>query len=373
MLNLFENIEKKERVISFEDNQSSINIEFINKTPLLQIDVSDDSGTTTRTKRIYKNIEGSNYPIAVPVFSANAMRGLLRRISLEVIVNIGKEVDENYIPNLKAKTLNFHSSGDDKTVLSMNNLTYKQEVKLRELMPNISLFGAGLSFIEGKTAISELAPLDEQLIYEDKEGNIKQNNLIRSITSVRFDETLRNSNLSVLVDSEDVEKWIELVDDNNKIKKEKKALEEKAKKGTLNADEEKRLLEIKDSKDNKTQMLSTKEYVVPNTIFKGSISSKRGMEFTDVEIGLLYACLIELSQRQLGSCKKEGFGVGNYLISSENGNIQSTCNEDYYLGKKEIVRTENIDKYLQIFTDFIIENKTWEYLDVEVLLSKLGD
>lgn len=357
--------------IEIKNNNKSIEITFKNRTPLLQIDVSNKS-TLSYTKKMWEKVDGIDYPIAIPVYSANALRGTLRRIGLRLIIQIGMQNDSSYSPQIDPKTLNFYASGDDKTVESINSLTYKQQEKLREIMPLISLFGAGLSTIEGKTAVSELRPIRESFLHLDDEGKIKSEKIVKTISSVRFDETMRNSSLSALLDNESVEEWLLFLQDNKDTKKRLKVLLEKKKKnGMLEDAEEKELKNIMSFKDNQTQMISEKEYVVPNITFTSSIGEKRGMAFTDIEKGLLLASLLELSLTQLGSCKKEGFGVGDWNINYDDCSIESLANEDYFLGEKKVMINQPAQEYINTFTDFIIQNRVWEYLKVDALFSKV--
>jgi hypothetical protein len=302
------------------------------------------------------------------------MRGILRRIALQVIVNVAKEHDNNYLPKLKPETINFYASGDDNgsTVKSIKSLTYKESEMLRDLMPNISVFGSGLSFIEGKSAISELSPAKEDIFFLNGRDEYELKILIRTINSTRIDETKKNGGLSVLMDEEDVKEWIKNSEKNANTNKELKSLMDKEVKGTLSDDEIEKLEELKQGeKTNSTQMLSKKEYVIPGITFKGAIAAKRGMSFTDIEKGMLYACLTELSLRQIGSCKKEGFGVGNWKITGDEINIESKVDENCFLGEKKLKINDGATKYINIFRDFVIENKVWEYLEIEDLFERI--
>ena len=361
-------------------------MEFKNITPLLQIDTNGTRDITT--KKMYKKIDGFDTPIAVPIFSSNGLRGLMRRLGLKLIADIAKK-NGYEMPKLSPDDMNFYASGADNTVKSILQLNYEETEKLRELVPNISLFGAGLSLIEGKTAVSELTPREEFLTREVKDENgdkiVKKNNLIGKISSVRFDETSRISALTPLLDLEDVERWKEFITNNNEAKAEmKKDVAELKKK--INAEKKKDdpdqdkinewQEEIKkrqdETKDEKTQTISAKEYVVPNVVFNGFVMAKSGFCFTDIEKGMLLSIFSMLSVQQIGSSKKDGFGIGEWRISnSAIGDIVTTADKDYLLEERKKEFTGDVQKYIDDFEKWVVENRVWEYIPLDKLVKKV--
>lgn len=358
-------------------SRGEFKIDFTNVSPLLQIEVNDaKKGTATMTKRMYQMVKGIDYPIAVPVFSSNAMRGVLRRIALEQIAQIGKE--NGYDPKISARSINLYASGDSGTVDAINKLSYFEVEKLRALSPLLSCFGAGLSGVEGKTAVTELRP-DINAVIKIDDDKISINTLVREMVSVRFDQTKRKDTIYSLIDVEDIKKWVENVTENSADFKEKKALQDalkKAKEGKvrLSENEESRLQELENIKSIQSQIISSKEYVVPNVLFHGSIATKRGFEFSKIEEGMIVLALYELAQRQLGSCKKDGFGVGDWTIShDELGDMEIKTNHEYILGKKEVKISEKMIESINLYKEWVKENKAWDYLEVDELLKKIAE
>jgi len=357
-------------------SNSTFRIDAVNLSPLLQIEIGGSSkGTATLTKRMYQFVKGYGRPIAVPVFSSNGMRGLLRRIILEQLAYIGK--DNGHKPNYSARSINLSASGDSNTVDAINKLTYYEVEKLRELSPLLSCFGAGLSGIEGKTAVTELRP-DLECIMRMDGDKLVPNILIQEMTSVRFDQTKRKDTIFALIDEDDVQKWMDSVSENSADFKEKKALTaalKKAKEGKtrLSDEEEARMVELDDVKSIQSQIISSKEYVVPNVLFHGSISAKRGFQLTQVEEGMLAYALYELVHRQIGSSKKDGFGVLEWTISHDTlGDIVGKVNPNYIVGKRDVQVSPKMQEAIEYYKTWAKENRTWEYLETERLLDAVN-
>ncbi len=360
------------------ENGFNIRIKATLVSPLLQIDVTD-SKNHTPTKKEYMFTDKMDYPIAVPVFSANGIRGILRRLAIKSITDIGQKADAFYKPAVKATTMNFYSSGSD-TVTYLKSLSFNQREKAREIMPMLDLFGAGLSAIEGKLAVSSLKPTEEQILRQKitkkedgtEEEETVRNYLIRTLNVARFDEASRSSFLTPLLDQESVEEWLDFREREAVIKNQKKDIAEKIKKKQQITDDEKKIMET--VVENSTKMIASSDYVVPGTIMQGNIGIKRGFsDLTEIEKGLLFSILSELSLMQIGSKRNSGYGVIDWEIScDEYGSIVSLANPEYYLGKRKVFEIpDQIKSCIEEYQKWVVENRVWDYLEVDKLFEKI--
>jgi CRISPR type IV-associated protein Csf2 len=378
---MFEAIKEEMKSEQIDIGSKAFKLEVKNLSPILQIDVSDD-GSGSITKKQYQFVDGFEYPIAVPIYTANSLRGIMRRLALKTIDEIAKKTDPFYAANLSAETINFYASGDNNSISALQKLKYSEIERLREIMPSISLFGAGLSLIEGKLAVSSLVPSKEQLtnlkVTKNKDGSeneeLIKTTLIKTLNGIRNDEVNGSPILSSMIDIEDVEEWIKSKMDNQVDNKRKKALEKKLlDKKELSELEKKELKDFSNFKNITTQMIHSHEYVIPGVTFFGSIGTKRGFdELTEVETGLMFSVLSELSQMQLGSLKNKGYGVVNWDISYEGyGDIISRANERYFLDKRTMELSSDVLKSIKEYEKWVTDNRVWEYLSVDKLFKKI--
>lgn len=357
--------------------KQSMALSFTTRSPLLQIDsLGGGAGNETVTKKIYQIFDGIEYPVAIPEVSANALRGILRRNSFEQIVKIG--VREKGKIKLSPTVINFNTTGGSSGISSFNNLTYKQEVAIREKLPHVSLFGAGLSSVEGKIAITELRPTPEFCIRQDKDGNIAPKALIKKMGGIRKNDG-NSSHFGYLISEEDAKNFAEQNDARSKVSKELKALldKEKASKSKSNSgpqltkSEEERKIELQTMKEISQQMLFESEYVPMGVEFRASIAPKKGFELTQIEQGMLYKALQELQSMQLGSLKNKGYGVGDWIIASNDGEMSSIADASFYLGPKTESISEGMLTLIRNYENYVIENKLWENLDIDNLIKNL--
>ena len=370
---LFDAINTNREDVEIHSGKEAIKIKIKLLSPLLQINVGGKNATSSETKKLYRKVKGIDYPIATPVYSANGIRGTLRRLALKSIDDIAKETDPFYEKQLSARTVNFYSSGNEKTIKGVIDLSYTQIQKLREFFPAINLFGAGLSFVEGTLCVSPFMIKEEDLVRETDENTFKPVTFIYKMSGVRFDEANRNSFLAPLIDEKSVKEWLKLNSDNQKETKRKKELLKK-KSEELSDKEKKELKELEDVKNNSTQMLHEHEYVVPGIEMHGSISVKKDFkELTDIEKGLLFYVLTEFATSSLGSLKNKGYGVADWEISYKDyGNIIVENDSNYFLGEKKITISPKIKETIKKYKDWVVKNKVWEYLETEKLLKKVA-
>ena len=111
---------------------------------------------------------------------------------------------------------------------------------------------------------------------------------------------------------------------------------------------------------------------MPNVVFNGFVMAKSGFCFTDIEKGMLLAILSALSVQQIGSSKKDGFGIGEWRISnSEIGDIITTADKDYLLEERKKEFTGDVQKYIDDFEDWVVKNRVWEYIPLDKLVKKV--
>lgn len=355
---------------------TEIKISFTTRSPLLQTDSlgGKKAGTSLFTKRMYKLFDGIDYPVAIPVYSANAVRGMLRREAFDFILKIGKKVNPKLSLGLDTFAVNFHTSGGSNAITSFNKIKMKQKEALKAALPNISIFGAGLSEIEGKLAVSELSPRQEQCIKIDSDGKTHVVDLVKTIAGVRKNDGANSERFAYLISEEDAKKFEEAMNENSKLNKEFKELKaKKAKKGgpKLTKQEEERLKELDETKNLTQQIPFDNEYVPAGVEFSASIAPKRGIPLTNVEKGILFASLFGIANSQLGSLKNKGYGVGDWIISSSEGDMSSIADPAFYLSKKTQSIEKSIEELIAEAEEYIIENKIWENLNIDNLMQRL--
>lgn len=321
---------------------STILISVTTVSPLQQV-VEEGELRTRWTYDLENNESGKE-----PFFSANGLRGILRRIGTRLTI----EAMQKNNPNFKMDAVNLltytSGGGGDKGAV-INGIDYKQAEKIRMFAPILSLFGAGLSQIEGKLAVCDLVPAGEhKRVVERNRGNGEtfwdRSALIGEYFWCRKDST-DDMSMAAFVDMDDIEKWRTdfeaLVRDS---KDAKKAAKDAGDKNT------------KESASNISQ-IGKIGYILPGINMSSSIDSKYGQKLTDIELGLLISCVKELSQMQIGSNKRLGFGILEWKISMEDENgmqqvlVSTECDKDYIL-KRNVVITPFAEKYIKAWEVF---------------------
>lgn len=325
-----------------EKVESNFTIDITTVSPLLQIEPSGKKDIETKAsivatkKTAYINERGTvSYE---PFFSGNGFRGVLRR---NIATSIFDALNNKYGKARSVDTLHLYSAGGGTARNGFVNvfdskLPYKDMNDFREANPFLSLFGAGLSDIDGKLSVTSISPSD------------RKNKLTDYIFGVRFDDTERTSVLSPFIDTSSIEEYqedmIKKKNSNSDIRK----LDDTIKK--LNAEVEKEssedlLKKLEDAQkayddkiDSKSlifQQTYKAEYVIPNTQLHASIGTRAGYELSEVEEGMMLYGLIETSKQNIGSYGRIGWGAMNYKVKTGSGAVLFTtiCDPDYILNR----------------------------------------
>jgi len=328
-------------------------------TPLLQIEPtsSADKDPTTkasmvRTKKRYyaENGKLSKYPF----YSANGIRGVLRRNITATIFGALEEKDNNKI---NVPTAHLYASGGGTSNDGINALNYAEKELFREANPYLGIFGAGLSDIDGKLSVTDMSPED------------KSKQMIDYLYGVRFDETERQSILSPLINSKSVEEYKERLDQKRKENAKLRKIEsdiEKLQKTLEGADEEDsqtlqkiedlklEAIKIAEDKGMSYQQVYKAEFIIPGTKLFSSIGTRAGHIFTDIEKGMLLHGLIRISQQQIGSYSRIGWGILNWHVKDSEGKtlFKTTSNEKYLL-QRNVDISEEGKKVLKPFEEYM--------------------
>lgn len=317
-------------------------IEITTVSPLLQIEPSNKKDLETKAsivstkKTAYINEKGtvSNEPF----FSGNGFRGILRR---NIASSIFDKLNKEYGKPQSVDTLHLYSAGGGTAKNGFVNvfdekLPYKDMNDFREANPFLSLFGAGLSDIDGKLSVTSLSPSN------------KNSRLTDYIFGVRFDDTEKTSILSPFIDTESIEEYqndmIKKKNSNADIRKLDDAIKKiKSEIEKESSEELLKKLEVAQSAyddkiDDKSlifQQTYKAEYMIPNTKLHASIGTRAGYELSDVEEGMMLYGLIETSKQNIGSYSRIGWGAMNYNVKAGNGEalFTTTCDPHYILNR----------------------------------------
>ena len=196
-----------------------INISFQTKSPLCQIDKTEDATSiknpiikVKKQKVFVENKHGQKKALSVPIYTGNGFRGMLRRetmaVMLEALAKNSKDGEK-----LIATPEDYHlmNSGG-------GNLYQEQpfdvEDKVRELNPQISLFGASLA-IKGKLRVSNFVPFEKDKngevfyqFYESKDGEVFSSILADTTIVVRDGILDRDKNSQYLTHGQ-IREWLE--------------------------------------------------------------------------------------------------------------------------------------------------------------------
>lgn len=353
-------------------------------TPLLQL---DETGKQRRMYVYENNVTGT-----VPFFSANGFRGILRRVAFKQQVEVAKSKDPDFEVSPELFYLYTSGAALDKTSAVIGNyINYKTENIVRKNSPVISLFGAGLSNIEGKIAVADLFPstdMEKFREFEKKDGTVgMMSNLMHSNTFYRSDSAMIADYLyRNIIDMEDVKEWnryyyglviiaklkkeiakakgnrnkIEEILEKFKSKDENQSVKEQL--NSITADVVLELVEKEKEfsgdkeKDSHIQQPVSLDFIVPGVKLTSSINAKYGYELSDVELGCLISSLAEMSLMQIGSAKRIGFGVLDWTIEKDGEVLFESKSDPDYVLQKSISVSENGKKYIQAWKDWLNEN-----------------
>lgn len=327
-------------------------------SPLLQIEPtsSNDKDKLTKAsmvrtkKRRYVNENGTISE--EPFFSANGFRGILRRnIASDIFADLEKK--DGAKANLD--TIHLYASGGGANNGGIASLTYAEKAAFRERNPFISLFGAGLSDIDGKLSVCDLVPVD------------KDKRIVDTFLGIRFDESERHSILTPLLDTESVDAYKKELEIKRATDKKLRKLEEEIKalnKELKNNEEAELLTKIADLEASYAQMQEEKgmkyqqtyraEFISPGTKMTSSIATRGGHEMTELETSMMLHGLLKMSSQNIGSYSRIGWGALNWHVMDDMGNtlFKATCDEQYILSRN-IEVSDAGKKLLKPFGDWL--------------------
>lgn len=288
---------------------------------------------------------------SVPFYSANGLRGMNRRRIASVIFSTLEQKDGKKI---NPDTAHLYASGGGTSNSGIESLNYFQKETVRAANPFLSVFGAGLSDIDGKLSVTDLTP------------KVKGKSMIDFLYGVRFDETKRSSILSPLLDKASVEKYLEeqkatrsanaaIRGLEDAVKKLKDAIANSGDKDTSALEEElfekdSALTAILDEKGMSYQQVYKAEFIIPGTELTSCIGTRAGYELTELERGMMLYGLILSSQHNIGSYSRIGWGAMDWSVKDGNDNLlfKTICDDNYNLEK----RTEITDAAKAILKPF---------------------
>ncbi len=226
------------------------------------------------------------------------------------------------------KELQLYGSGGTEAVDGIKGLNYVEQARLRAINPFISLFGAGLSDMDGKLAICDLTP-NIQMSAEE----MKKMRFIGMTYGVRFDDTGRQSVLSPLISVDEIAAYMKKLEEKRKNDKALYKLEDEVKKlqeldneDKLSEKQKEELFEkeVKLEEDRKKKGLSYQqvfkaEHINPGIELFSSIAPRAGHTFTELEKSMLLHGLFTLSQQSIGSWGRVGYGRLAWHIKNEDG------------------------------------------------------
>lgn len=340
--------------------QAAFQIDLEVVTPVLQIEPtsSNDKDPNTkasmvRTKKRSFISEGGKLS-KYPFFSANGLRGIMRR---NITSTLFAQLQSKDQKKIDVATSHLYSSGGGTSNDGINVLTYAEKVDFREENPFISVFGAGLSDIDGKLSVTDMTPED------------KTKQTVDYLYGVRFDETERQSILTPLIDEASIEEYKEklasLRKENAKLRKLEDEIAKLQKELDASEDEDSELAKkindkkleaaaIAEEKGMSYQQVYKAEFIVPGTKLYSSVGTRGGHLLTDKEMGMVLHGLMMTSQQNIGSYSRIGWGVLNWHVKDQEGKtLFKTTADSKYLLSREIEITEDGHKILKPFKDYV--------------------
>ena len=95
---------------------------------------------------------------------------------------------------------------------------------------------------------------------------------------------------------------------------------------------------------------------MPNVTLSNSINPLYGQKFTDIELGLILKSLLEISQMQIGSQKRLGYGVLDWHIELHGQAMFSVVSDKDYIFNKTITTSKKCDELIEIYNKWANEN-----------------
>lgn len=314
-------------------------------TPLLQMDTDGEQ------RKSYVNENGYSYK--EPFHSANGFKGALRRMATRDLGNAVKAKDNEF--KFNPENLYLYSSGAGADKKSIEKVMPKIEQAVREKAPILSLFGAGLSQIAGKTAICDIRisqnqndGLDKYKVIERDSGNFAISNFLESHTYYRSDSLKQQDFLSDLIDQDDVNKWLE-----------------EHQKAVIRAKESKKSGESDKESTSNMQQPVTVEFIKPNTKLATSINPINYDEFSDVELGCLVKSLINLSSMQIGAAKRYGFGRLDWDVVLNGEQLFTLERDRDFTANYDMIISQKAKDIVAVYDKWLDENATAENIDIK--------
>ena len=323
---------KKREIVNMKKGIISIKAKTV--TPLKQ----NDSKSEQRKGYVYDEAEGSLR--REPFFSGNGLRGMLRCALTEDMIRLIKEKEPKF--KAKGEDVYLYTSGyGTNASAAIDNVTWKEEDIIRKASPILSLFGAGLSAIEGKAAVSDLRPsrsCEKYIKWVDAEGvdHKMPISFVEQQTFFRTDSIKQGFFDRSLLDKEDVEDW--LTELCKKVKESKKN-----KKDGVSA---------KETTTNIQQPIEN-EYIIPGVPMDAVIMPINHYEFTDVEVGAILNALFIKSKMQIGANKRCGWGHLDWTVELD-GEMMFVvkCNNDLN-GVKDVMVSDSFTNKVETYKEFM--------------------
>jgi hypothetical protein len=258
------------------------------------------------------------------------------------MINYIKQKDNKF--KIKAEEFYLYTSGSSTDTKSIDNITWEEIEIIKKKSPILSLFGAGLSSISGKCAISDLIPaqsMKKLINLKDSDDEAYQTimPLTQTHTFFRNDDYQRNDFSKELIDIADIRRW-----ENDHIK-------------SVNiSKEQKRSGDIKKEENSHIAQVIECESIMPNITMVSSINPLYGQTFTDIEIGLILKSLIEISKQQIGSNKRLGYGVLDWNVELNSQLMFKTISNKDYIFNKDIIRSQRCNEYIKQYNTWATKN-----------------
>lgn len=338
---------KKHKEIQMKD---VITIRFKTVSPLLQM----DSEGKQRKRYVFE--DGHFYKD--PFWSANGFRGALRRAATRTLGEAVQKKNSDF--KFDAENMYLYASGAGADRKSIENVTPEIEAKVREKAPILSLFGAGLSQIAGKTAVSDIRVSKHQLNDVEKYRFIKSgdnefavSNFIEEHTYYRDDVATKQGMLSELIDQEQISKWVKEHYAAVMIAKEKK----------------KEDANLKESVSHMQQPVSV-ECIVPNTIMTTSINPINYSKFNDVELGCLVKALTVLAPQQIGAAKRYGYGMLDWQVRINDELLFELERDSDFISNYILSLSDKAKGIIAVYDEWLDKNATDESIDIKNIIKE---
>jgi CRISPR type IV-associated protein Csf2 len=341
------NIDDNKKFKEIEMNDI-IELKVVTVTPFLQMDTDGEQ------RKRYVNEDEFSYK--EPFWSANGIRGMLRRVATRDLILAINKKEPDY--KLNAENLFLYTSGAGADKKSIDNVDSSNEAFVRASAPILSLFGAGLSNIAGKTAVDDFRISSAQKKYisyikNDKEYAISK--YLETHTYVRDDSSIKQEILSEMIDQDDIKRWQE--EHSKNVANAKKAKKEDVTGNT------------KESTSNMQQLLNV-EAIMSGTTLISSINPINYSKFTNIELGCLVKTLVSASTLQIGSAKRYGYGRFNWDVSLNKEKLFFLKREKDYTPHFELTITQKGKDIIAIYDNWLSKNATSQNIDIKDILKK---